>query len=143
MVDVPVNVKHKNPVGVEHCSTPTEDMRDSLVKLLEGQKCVKLGKVCEKVNKIKGKEQNPENEFLYLDISGIDNIHNKITEHKKYLMNRVKHANNRSNYQDLCNIIRRLIKIGGNKTAQEIIDYLKLEYQKRPAFMDELSKIKI
>ncbi len=58
-------------------------------------------------------------------------------------MNRVKHANNRSNYQDLCNIIRRLIKIGGNKTAQEIIDYLKLEYQKRPAFMDELSKIKI
>ena len=52
--------------------------------LPEGWEWVKLGEVCKKVEKIKKKEQNLENEFFYLDISGIDNIHNKITAHKKY-----------------------------------------------------------
>ena len=58
-------------------------------------------------------------------------------------MKKTKYANNRSAYKDICNIIRRLIKIKGDNTAYEIIDYLKNEFKKRPAFMDELSKIKI
>lgn len=44
----------------------------------------KLGEVCEKVVAVKRKEKNPEEEFLYLDIGGIDNSNNKILTHKNY-----------------------------------------------------------
>ncbi|MCG7850053.1 MAG: restriction endonuclease subunit S [ANME-2 cluster archaeon] len=45
---------------------------------------VKLGDICEKAAKIKRKEVNPDEEFIYLDIGGIDNQSNRITSHKKY-----------------------------------------------------------
>src|SRR5690606_37042521 len=44
----------------------------------------KLGDICEKVEKVKRKDKENEEEFLYLDISGINNITNKIVEHKVY-----------------------------------------------------------
>ena len=47
-------------------------------------KWVKLGEVCEKVEAVKRKEKNPEEELLYLDIGGIDNSSNKILSHKNY-----------------------------------------------------------
>ena len=47
-------------------------------------KWVKLEEVCEKVEAVKRKEKNPEDELLYLDIGGIDNSANKILSHKNY-----------------------------------------------------------
>jgi type I restriction enzyme, S subunit len=44
----------------------------------------KLGEVCLKVDAVKRKDKNPEEEFLYLDIGGIDNNTNKILSHKNY-----------------------------------------------------------
>lgn len=53
-------------------------------QLPEGWKWSVLGEVCEKVQAVKRKEVNPEEELLYLDIGGIDNITNKITSHKTF-----------------------------------------------------------
>lgn len=47
-------------------------------------KWVKLGEVCLKVEAVKRKEKNPEEELLYLDIGGIDNAFYKILNHKNY-----------------------------------------------------------
>lgn len=48
-------------------------------------KWVKLGEVTEVVEKVKRKEKNDNDEFIYLDIGGIDNSINKIVSHKNYL----------------------------------------------------------
>ena len=48
---------------------------------------VKLGEICEKAAKIKRKEVIPDEEFIYLDISGIDNQSNRIVDYKKYHWN--------------------------------------------------------
>ena len=53
-------------------------------ELPKGWKWVKLGEVCEKVETVKRKEKNLEEELLYLDIGGIDNNTNKILSHKIY-----------------------------------------------------------
>ncbi|MDF1547324.1 MAG: restriction endonuclease subunit S [Bacteroidales bacterium] len=45
---------------------------------------VKLGEICEKAAKIKRKEVNPDEEFIYLDIGGIDNQSYRIVGYKKY-----------------------------------------------------------
>ncbi len=61
---------------------------DTLIKekkeLPKDWKWAKLGEVCEKVEAVKRKEKKPEEEFLYLDIGGIDNSANKILSHKNY-----------------------------------------------------------
>ena len=43
-----------------------------------------LGNICEKVEKINRNSVNPEDTILYVDISAIDNITNKITSHKEF-----------------------------------------------------------
>ncbi len=50
-------------------------------------------------------------------------------------------ASNRGGYQRVCDIIRDLIKAGGNDQAQEIKQTLYNRYARRPAFRDELSRI--
>lgn len=52
--------------------------------LPEDWKWVKLGEACEKVETVKRKEKDPEEELIYLDIGGIDNLLNKILSHKNY-----------------------------------------------------------
>ena len=47
-------------------------------------KWTQLGKVCNKVEVVKRKEKKPNEEFLYLDIGGIDNTINKIVTNKTY-----------------------------------------------------------
>ena len=48
---------------------------------------VKLGEICEKATKIKRREVIPDEGFIYLDISGIDNQSNRIVDYKKYHWN--------------------------------------------------------
>lgn len=45
---------------------------------------VPLGNVCLKATKVKRKEVDIEKELIYLDIGSIDNVTNRITEHKAY-----------------------------------------------------------
>lgn len=53
-------------------------------QLPKGWSWVKLGDVCQKVESVKRKEKRIEEELLYLDIGGVDNITNKIFSHKTY-----------------------------------------------------------
>lgn len=53
-------------------------------ELPEGWKVEELKKITIKAKKVKVKEQNPTDEFLYIDIGGIDNSILKIVSHKKY-----------------------------------------------------------
>ncbi|NQT58647.1 MAG: hypothetical protein HQ557_06655 [Bacteroidetes bacterium] len=50
-------------------------------------------------------------------------------------------ADNRKKYQGVCAIIRNLKKAGGKKQVLEIKQMLFTQYAKRPAFMDELSRV--
>lgn len=62
--------------------------------------------------------------------------------YKDYIKYEAERSNNRSHYKGVCAIIKRYKKIAGKGNAQEIINQLKEKYIRRPAFLDELGKIK-
>lgn len=62
--------------------------------------------------------------------------------YKQYIKFEAGRSTNRSHYKGVCGIIKRYKKIAGKDNAREIIIGLKSLYAKRPAFIDELSKIK-
>jgi hypothetical protein len=49
---------------------------------------------------------------------------------------------NRKDYQRVCKIIQKYKKVAGLKQQENMISRLSDLYRKRPAFVDELSKIK-
>lgn len=51
-------------------------------------------------------------------------------------------STNRKQYQDICRRIKKYKKIAGKKNGEKIINKFMISYKKRPAFVDELSKIK-
>jgi uncharacterized Zn finger protein len=55
----------------------------------------------------------------------------------KYL----KNSMGRDHYKNACKYIRKIIKLGSRKKANEIITYLQIEYPKRKALMEELNQI--
>jgi type I restriction enzyme S subunit len=59
-----------------------KNLKDS--ELPKGWEVKKLGEICKKVEAVKRKEKDHEEEFFYLDIGGIDNNTNKILNHKVY-----------------------------------------------------------
>lgn len=58
-----------------------------------------------------------------------------------YIQQRAYQANKRRDYQDVCRIIKMLRNAGGKEAADNIIQLLLTQYNKRPAFKDELSRI--
>ncbi len=62
--------------------------------------------------------------------------------YKRYIKHAASYSSNRKDYQRLCGIIKRYKKISGNISQEEMINELMALYRKRPAFLDELSKIK-
>jgi hypothetical protein len=59
----------------------------------------------------------------------------------QYIEQTAARADNRKDYQRVCDIIRNLIKAGGQEPALAIKQKLFNKYAKRPAFRDELSKV--
>jgi transposase len=53
----------------------------------------------------------------------------------------MKNSMGRDHYQDACRYIRKIIKLGARDKANEIISYLRTEYPKRKALMEELDKV--
>lgn len=51
-------------------------------------------------------------------------------------------SSNRKHYQEVCRMLKRYKKIAGKNRLEEIVNELTVLYKKRPAFLDELSKIK-
>lgn len=60
-----------------------------------------------------------------------------------HILNESKRAFQRSHYRDVCSKIRILNKAGGNEVAKDIVNTLLMTYQKKPAFKDELSKLRL
>jgi hypothetical protein len=62
--------------------------------------------------------------------------------YKIFIHSAARTSSNRRDYQGLCQIIKRYKKIAGKPKQVEAINELKNLYKKRPAFIDELEKIK-
>ena len=60
---------------------------------------------------------------------------------EQYIKYCSQHADNRSKYRGVCDIIRVFKKACGSKLASAICEELKQKYPKRPAFLDELGKV--
>jgi len=61
----------------------------------------------------------------------------------KHIEQTASRASKRRDYQKVCAIIRNLIKAGGRNQALMIIQKFFIKYANKPAFKDELTKIKI
>ncbi len=60
----------------------------------------------------------------------------------RYIEQNAAAASNRKDYRQVCAIIRKLKKAGGAEEAADIKEKLYLKYANRPAFRDELTKIR-
>lgn len=61
--------------------------------------------------------------------------------YSKYIKGAAAHVSNRPAYQEVCQMIRRYEKIAGKQPRQSIVGELRSSYKRKPAFVDELSKI--
>ena len=53
----------------------------------------------------------------------------------------MKESMGRNHYQNACRYLRRVIKLGAREKANEVISYLRSEYPKRKALMEELDRV--
>lgn len=60
----------------------------------------------------------------------------------QHIYNEARLANNRRKYQDVCSLIRLLVKAGGKEHAREVISNLLAIYHRKSAFREELMRIK-
>ncbi|OOM73782.1 hypothetical protein [Clostridium sp. BL-8] len=73
----------------------------------------------------------------------MDKFKDEVIEiYKKYIKFEASRATNRSHYKNVCTIIRKYKKIAGKQSETPIINELIALYRKKPAFLDELSKVK-
>ncbi|PLR86789.1 hypothetical protein CVD25_18110 [Bacillus canaveralius] len=61
---------------------------------------------------------------------------------KDYIEQSAAEASNRKKYYNVCRIIKLYKKACGKIKADGLIEALKQKYERRPAFVDELGKIK-
>jgi hypothetical protein len=61
---------------------------------------------------------------------------------KEYIENTANEANERRKYKEVCKIISTYKKACGTKKVEELIAGLKKQHIRRPAFLDELEKVK-
>ncbi|WP_410513480.1 hypothetical protein PaeBR_03205 [Paenibacillus sp. BR2-3] len=59
-----------------------------------------------------------------------------------HIYNAAGASSNRKEYQRVCAMLKRYKKIAGQASQSEILLQLKTQYNRRPAFLDELAKIK-
>jgi len=59
----------------------------------------------------------------------------------RHVENMAANTGDRRGYKQVCQVVRRLKKIGGRKQAAAVKEKLLQQYKRRPAFCDELSRI--
>lgn len=62
--------------------------------------------------------------------------------YRHYIYNAADSSSNRKEYQQVCDVLKRYQKVFGKMSQSEIILQLKEQYNRKPAFLDELSKVK-
>lgn len=86
--------------------------------------------------------ENPTSIDSYAEIL-MDKFKDEVIEiYKKYIKFEASHAANRSHYKNVCGIIKKYKKVAGKQSQIPIINELIALYRRKPAFLDELSKIK-
>ena len=86
--------------------------------------------------------ENPTSIDSYAEIL-MDKFKDEVIEiYKKYIKFEASRAANRSHYKNVCGIIKKYKKIAGKQSQIPIINELIALYRKKPAFLDELSRIK-
>ncbi len=87
-------------------------------------------------------KENPRNIEEYAEML-VDKFKDEVVEiYKKHIKSEASSSSNRKNYQQVCGIVKRYKKIAGKKNQEEMVNGLCALYKRRPAFVDELSKIK-
>lgn len=61
--------------------------------------------------------------------------------YENYLLSVANHSSNRSQYKAVCRQLKEFQKTCGREAATQLINKLQTIYKKRPAFLDELSKV--
>ena len=70
------------------------------------------------------------------------NYANEIVElYANGIIKYMKNSMGRDHYQNACRYIRKILKLGAREKANGIISYLRTEYPKRRALMEELNKV--
>ncbi len=73
----------------------------------------------------------------------VDKFRDEVIEiYKNSIKSTASFSSNRKAYQGVCQMLKRYKKIAGKKNQEDIINELSALYKRRPAFVDELSKIK-
>lgn len=62
--------------------------------------------------------------------------------YEQHIANSAKRSSNRREYKNVCKIIKKYKQIAGKERQDELIDQLIALYKRRPAFIDELEKLK-
>ncbi|WP_148505203.1 hypothetical protein [Paenibacillus beijingensis] len=57
------------------------------------------------------------------------------------IYNAASASSNRKKYQRVCGMLKRYKKIAGKASQNEIVLQLENQYNRRPAFLDELAKV--
>lgn len=74
----------------------------------------------------------------------VDQFKEEVIEiYKRCIHTKARTSSNRREYQRVCHIIKKYKKIAGKPNQVELINELMGLYNKRPAFLDELGKMKI
>ncbi|WP_346938485.1 hypothetical protein [uncultured Clostridium sp.] len=85
--------------------------------------------------------ENPKNIEKYAEML-VDKFNDEVMEvYKEFIKSVASSSSNRREYQGVCRILKRYKKIAGKESQEEMIKELSILYRKRPAFVDELSKI--
>ncbi|MFB9759571.1 SWIM zinc finger family protein [Ectobacillus funiculus] len=64
-----------------------------------------------------------------------------IQVYRQYIQSVANSSSGRSDYQKVCKILKRYEKIAGKQSTEGIIRELSVAYKRRPAFIDELSRV--
>ncbi|NME81555.1 hypothetical protein [Clostridium sp. SM-530-WT-3G] len=78
----------------------------------------------------------------YIDRVAIDFREEALNLYKNYIVDRSELANNRNMYKNICDSIKRYEKLFGRENSLDIINEFMSRYHRRPAFIDELNKVK-
>lgn len=61
--------------------------------------------------------------------------------YNRYILQEAKRSSNRNQYKAVCRKIKEFRKVVGPEEADQLIAHLQNAYKKRPAFLDELSRV--
>lgn len=85
---------------------------------------------------------NPEYIEEYAELLSGTNKEDVVDIYQQFIHWKASHSSNRKNYREVCRKIKKFTKVAGKAKQVELVTELRFANLKRPAFIDELSKIR-